>query len=456
MSGNNMHAERTPAGARRAGLSPAKRALLEKLAAGRHGEIAAAIPPRPSRERAPLSFAQQRLWFLHRLDPSDPAYNIPMAFRLDGPLDVPALERSFGGIVRRHEALRTLFALEGDSPVQVISPPFPVDLAPGDIGSEEEAAEYAAADGARPFDIARGPLFRARLLRGGEDVHYLVVTVHHIVFDGWSLGVFLDELAAGYAAELGAGPPPAPPPLQFGDFALWQRGRLAGGELDDQLRYWTSALAGAPGVIDIPRDTLPHPVRRGGELRTNIPPALAEGLRRLGASHGATLFMTLAAAFGLLLRKLSGAEDILIGTAVAGRTRSEIEKLIGFFVNTIVIRVDTSGDPPFSDLLARVRQSTLGALAHQDMPFDRLVEELRPARAAGRSPLVQVMLALQNPPAAPPSFAGLRVRGVDVRHESAKFDLTLTVMDHPGGLDVSLEYNAAMFAPETVERYASA
>ena len=448
------------AASRRAGLTPAKRALLEKMAAGRRGEQGAAIPLRATRERAPLSFAQQRLWFLHRLDPGDPAYNIPMAFRFDGPLDTGALRRSFEGVVRRHEALRTTFVMEGDTPVQVIGPPFPVPLDPVDLADagEQGAAAFAARDGSVPFDLARGPLFRARLFRVGEDAHVLVLTVHHIVFDGWSVGVFISELARGYAAERGETPPPADPPVQFGDYALWQRERLRGDVLDGELRYWKTALAGAPGVLEIPRDTLRQDAasRRGAEVRVLYPGALADGLRNLGAAQGATLFMVLAAAFGVFLRKLTGEEDILVGTPVAGRTTRETEQLIGFFVNTLVLRIDTSGNPSFSALLTRVRSAALGALAHQEMPFDRLVEEIQPARAAGRSPLIQVMLALQNAPSAQPAFSGLNVRGITVDHESAKFDLTLTFLDHDGGFDVSFEYNAAILAESTVARYGGA
>ena len=462
MSDHDTDTGQSPAdaAARREGLSPAKRALLRKLAAGRHGETGGVIPVRRVRERAPLSFAQQRLWFLHRLDPADPAYNIPMAFRLDGPLDTGALERSLTGIVRRHEVLRTTFRLEGDSPVQVIGSPFDVRLDTVDISGEGEkgAAAFASGDGGKPFDLERGPLFRARLFRLGEDSHVLVMTVHHIVFDGWSLGVFLSELAQGYAAERGQSHGPEPPAVQFGDYAAWQRERSGGGEPDADIGFWKTALAGSSGVLDIPRDTLPPSgdTRRGGEIRMVLPAALGADLRRLGAGCGATLFMTVASAFGVFLRKLTGAEDLLVGTPVAGRTHSEVERLIGFFVNTVVLRIDMTGDPAFTELLSRVRAATLAALAHQDMPFDRLVEEMRPVRVSGRSPLVQVMVALQNAPSALPPFPGLSVRGVDVPHETAKFDLTLTVMDNPVGLDVSLEYNAAMFARETVGRYASA
>jgi len=445
---------------RRSRLSAAKQALLaRRLQGSDKGAVPVTIPRRDPGKAVPLSFPQQRLWFLQRLDPADPSYNIPMAYRIDGHLDVPALERSLEGVVRRHEALRTTFVVEGDTPVQVVGPPPRVRLELVDLAGEgeERALAYAAMDGAEPFDLSHGPLYRVRLFRIDAGAHVLVITVHHIVFDGWSVGILLSELARGYAAERGEASAPEPPRVQFGDYALWQRERLRGEELDAEVRYWKGALSGSSGVLEIPRETIVAAgPRRGGEVRVVYPLTLLAALRKVGAAQGATPFMTLASALGIFLRKLTGEEDILVGTPVAGRTAWETEQLIGFFVNTVVLRIDMAGDPSFVELLSRVRSAALGALAHQEMPFDRLVEEIQPPRVAGQSPLIQVMFALQNAPSSPPAFPGLDIRGLSVSRGTAKFDLTVTAIEDDRGLDVSFEYNAAILTRATVGGYARA
>jgi len=447
---------------RRSRLSPAKRALLDSVLSGAAARPAGTgeIPPRLIHDRIPLSFAQQRLWFLHRVDPGSASYNIPMAFRFVGRLDVAALEHSFNEILRRHEVLRTTFRVVNDEPEQIIAAPVPVPMQVLEMeGSDKperraSAMAFAARDAGTPFDLERGPLLRVSLLRVGAEEHVLVIVIHHSIFDGWSLGVFFDELGSLYGAYAQSLPSPLQEPrVQYADYAVWQREYLSGTVLDRQLDYWKSRLAGCRGILELPRDRLVPEAqpRRGGDRRVAYPAALSEELRQLGRGNGATLFMVLAAAFGVFLRRMTGQDDILLGTPVAGRTRPGLERLIGFFVNTLVLRTDLSGNPTFLDLLHRVRETALGAFASQDLPFERLVEELRPERAPGRSPLVQVMFALQSARASALEFPGLDVTGLELSSGSSKFDLTLTMTDSPGGLEASFEYNADVFDPATVD-----
>ncbi|HEU4883761.1 MAG TPA: condensation domain-containing protein, partial [Longimicrobium sp.] len=387
---------------RLAKLTPAQRRLLELRRAQQSGADPAVSPaPIPVRGEgpAPLSFSQRRLWFLDRMEPGNATYNLPNAVRLRGALDVPALERALGEIVRRHEALRTVFAEADGSPVQVIAPFGGFDLPVEDLSGLGEADREAAArrrvgeEAARPFDLAAGPLFRAGLLRlGGED-HVLLFSMHHIVSDAWSLGVFLRELSALYAAYREGRASPLPElEVQYADFAAWQHEQMAGGVLDRQLAYWRERLADAPALLELPADH-PRPAvqtYRGATLPVAFPIELLERLQALGRSEGATLYMTLLAAFQVLLSKYSGSADVVVGTSIAGRTQKEVEALIGFFVNTLVLRTDLSGDPSFRELLGRVREVTLGAYAHQDLPLETLVAELQPERSLSHSPLVQV------------------------------------------------------------------
>ena len=447
--------------ARRARLSPAKRALLDRVLSGAAAGPAGIgeIPPRPRHDRIPLSFAQQRLWFLHRMDPGSASYNIPVAVRFSGRLDVPALERSFNEILRRHEVLRTTFRVVNDEPEQTIAAPVPAALQVLEMeGSDKperraSAMAFAARDARTPFDLERGPLLRVSLLRVEAEEHVLVIVIHHSIFDGWSLGVFFDELGSLYGAYAQSLPSPLQePPVQYADYAVWQREYLSGAVLGRQIDYWKSRLGGSRGILELPRDRLAlEAPGRGGDTRVVYPAALSEELRQLGRGSGATLFMVLAAAFGVFLHRMTGQDDILLGTPVAGRTGPGLERLIGFFVNTLVLRTDLSGNPPFLDLLHRVRETALGAFASQDLPFERLVEELRPERAPGRSPLVQVMFALQNARASALEFPGLDVTGLEVSSGNSKFDLTLTMTDSPGGLEASFEYNAGIFDPATVD-----
>jgi amino acid adenylation domain-containing protein len=407
----------------------------------------------------PLSFAQERLWFLDRLQPGSAFYNIPLALRLHGELDVAALERALGETVRRHESLRTVFAEADGAPVQVVAPFRGFALAVEDLSAladeEREAAlrGRVAEEGTRPFDLAAGPLFRAGLVRLGEEEHVLLLCMHHAVSDGWSLGVLLGELAALYAAyREGAGSPLPEPALQYADYAVWQRENLRGEVLDGQVAWWKAQLAGAPALLELPTDR-PRPAvqsYRGAFERVDLPAALAERLRGLGRREGASLYMVLLAAFQALLARYAGSDDMVVGTAIAGRTRREVEGLVGLFVNTLALRTDLSGDPGFRALLRRVRETTLGAYAHQDVPFEKLVEELHPERSLGHSPLVQVMFTLNDTGRAPAGLAGLRVEGVEQRAETTKFDLALSLASHAAGISGGLSYATDLFDAATV------
>ncbi|MEW5926736.1 MAG: amino acid adenylation domain-containing protein [Gemmatimonadota bacterium] len=434
--------------------------------AGRVEEIrragAPALPAVMPSERTtglPLSFAQERLWFLDRLQPGGTTYNVPLALRLDGALDVRALERALGEVVRRHEALRTVFREVDGAPVQVIEPftGFALvveDLSgPGGADVERRAGEDAAA----PFDLERGPLFRARLLKAGAEEHALLLCMHHAVSDGWSMDVLFRELAALYAAYRAGGESPLPElAVQYADYAVWQRRQLAGEALERQLSYWKAQLAGAPELLELPTDhpRPPAPSFRGGTVPVELPAGLPERLAALGRREGATPFMTLLAAFQLLLSRYAGSGDVVVGSPIAGRTRRETEGLIGFFVNTLVLRTDLGGDPPFRELLRRVREVTLGAYEHQDVPFEKLVAELQPERSLSHSPLFQVSFTFGGAEGAGIGILELRVAPLDAQPESAKFDLSLGLAATPRGLRGGLTYATDLFERATMERMA--
>ncbi len=447
-------------------------AVIEALRPEGYRPMASPIE-RVARDRElPLSFAQERLWFLDQLDPGRATYNMPGAVRLLGRLSLPALGAALAAVVERHEALRTTFRAGADHPVQVIGPAAAarlplslVDLAGLPAAAREAAALRLGADeAALPFDLATGPLARACLLRlaaSGEE-HALLLTLHHIVSDGWSLGIFVRELAAFYGAALAGRPAELPPlPVQYADFAVWQRGWLAGAELERQLAWWREHLAGAPAVLDLPADR-PRPAvqgYRGGAVPLTLPGGLFESLIALGRGQEpqATLFMTLLAGFSALLGRLAGSTDLVVGSPVANRQRVEIEGLIGFFVNTLALRTDLSGEPGFAALVGRVREVTLSAYTHQDVPFEKLVEELAPQRSLGHSPLFQVVLVLQNAPTAPLALPGLTLEPLPAAPGAAKFDLTLTLT--PGTLGNSgavgtLEYNRDLFDRTSAQRLA--
>jgi amino acid adenylation domain-containing protein len=409
----------------------------------------------------PTSFAQRRLWFVHQLEPSSPSYNVPTALWLSGSLDVAALEQALATIVARHEALRTTFKLVDGEPVQVVAPTLPVLLTviDGSIVAapdrELEVRRLIQEALRQPFDLEIGPLLRARLVRLAPDEHALILVVHHIVFDGWSAGVLSRELSECYRA-FATGTPPQLPELsvQYSDYAVWQREWLSGEALERQLTYWRTQLAGAPTVLELPTD-FPRPrtqSHRGATERIGLSGEVLEGLRALSQQEGATLFMTLLAGFQLLLSRYTGQNDIVVGSPIANRTRSELEHLIGFFVNSLPLRTNLSGDPSFRELLRRVREVALGAYAHQDLPFERMVEELQPERLGDRNPFFQVMFALQNAPQARVTLPGITLRSLPRGTGTAKFDLTLHMHQGSRGLTASLEYNTDLFQPATITR----
>ena len=411
--------------------------------------------------RLPLSFAQQRLWFLDQYETDRAVYNIPYALRLLGPLEVDRLRESLVRIVHRHEALRTSIAMVEGEPFQVIASTVEVDLPVVDLSGlpEEErdqrARTSAVAEARRPFDLACGPLLRAQLIRLSAQEHLLLLSLHHIIADGWSMGLLLEELKEYYRSlSVGAEARVAELPLHYADYAVWQREWLQGEELDRQAGYWKERLSGAPALLELPTDH-PRPALQsycGACESMQLSPTLSEGLKALSRREGVTLFMTLVAGFKVLLSRYSGQEDVVVGSLIAGRTRREFEHLIGFFVNTLVLRTDLSGDPTVRELLGRVREVAMGAYAHQDLPFEKLVEELRPPRSLSYSPLIQVLLVLQNAPRADMEIAGLEVRSEAVHSGTSKFDMTLSVEETSAGLRGTLEYNTDLFEAATIRR----
>ncbi|HEX8348925.1 MAG TPA: condensation domain-containing protein, partial [Hymenobacter sp.] len=444
--------------------SPTVASLSERLEALRRTEQGLVAPPLLPVEREGellLSFAQARLWFLEQLEPGSYAYNMPAAVRLTGSLNVAALEQSLNEIVLRHEALRTTFRMVSGEPLQVIAPVLVLTLPLVDLRSLPEAQQEAQAErlateeAQQPFDLAMGPLLRAKLLHLSEAEHILLLTMHHIVSDGWSMGVMIRELAALYKAFSMGKPSPLPElPIQYADFAHWQRQWLQGEVLAAQLFYWQQQLAGAQTVLELPTDR-PRPAVqtfRGATQFLALPNPLSQKLKTLSQRSGVTLFMTLVAAFQTLLYRYTGQEDICIGSPIANRNRSETEELIGFFVNTLVLRTDLSENPSFQELLGRVREVTLGAYAHQDLPFEQLVEALQPERNLSHPPLFQVMFVLENAPMPTLELPDLTISSLERKTSTAKFDLTMSMEDTEQGLVGSLEYNTDLFDAGTISR----
>ncbi|WP_415835650.1 amino acid adenylation domain-containing protein, partial [Corallococcus soli] len=406
----------------------------------------------------PLSFAQQRLWFLDQLEPDSALYNVPAPLRLEGTLDTDALERSLTELVRRHEVLRTSFPAEA---VQRIAPPASLPLERVDLSSfpaherEAQAHRLLDAESRRPFSLARGPLLRALLLKLADTEHVLLLNMHHIISDGWSMGVLVREVAALYEAFSQGRPSPLPElALQYADFAAWQRQWLQGEALEAQFAYWRQQLAGAPQVLELPTDK-PRPAvqsYRGAILSRLMPRELSQALQALCQREGVTSFMALLAGFQSLLSRYSGQTDVVIGTDIAGRAHADTEGLIGFFVNQLVMRGDLSGDPTFRELLGRTRQVALGAYAHQDVPFEELVRVLNPERSLAHAPLFQVKLALQNTPAVELKLPGLDLRGMEGNTGVAKLDLTLSINETPEGLACICDYSTDLYEADTLAR----
>jgi amino acid adenylation domain-containing protein len=427
------------------------------------GPSVEAVPlVRANSEEPPLaSFAQRRLWFLDRLSPGSPAYNVPLAYCLSGPLDAEALRRSLSELVRRHEVLRTTFDVRGGEPVQLVGDAYELEPNLIDLSGlpererERRADELAREEAVRGFDLERGPVLRATLVRLSPQEHRLLLTQHHIATDGWSLSLLLEELSTLYAAYRAGGGAALPaPPVTYADYALWQRERLAGGELSRQLAYWRERLAGAPTVLELPADRARPgvPTWQGGGVRWRVGAELAGRLRRLCRAEGVTPFMALLAAYAALLGRYAGVEEVLVGVPAAGRGRVEVERVVGLFANTLVLRVGLSGDPRYGELLGRVREACLGALAHPEVPFEKLVEELAPERGLSAHPLFQVAFAYHSELLDAPEFEGLSTSIRHVEHKSSKFDLTFSFKESDGGLSCFVEYSSDIFEAATVER----
>jgi amino acid adenylation domain-containing protein len=443
--------------------APTVAGLAAQIAHARQENLGVPIPPLRPAPRAgalPLSFAQQRLWFLDQLQPHSPVYNVPAAVRLAGPLDLAALKRSISAIVRRHEALRTTFAILDGRPVQVIAAALALPLPLVDLGALAAPARPAAAqqlatrEAQHAFDLAHGPLIRVTLLRLGPTEHVALLTLHHIVADGWSMGVLIGEFGALYAAFRQGAPTPLPElPIQYADYTLWQRQWLHGALLERQLSYWTDHLAALP-TLHLPTDR-PRPARQtfhGTTLPVKLGAELSQALLALSRAEGATLFMTLLALWQVLLMRYSGQIDLAVGAPIANRTRPALEGLIGCFVNTLVLRGDLSGEPSFRETLRRVREVCLTAYAHQDLPFEQLVEALQPARDLSRHPLFQVLFALQNAPLGVLELPDLVFELLPLSGATTKFDLSLALFEGPAGLEGVLEYCTDLFDASTITR----
>ena len=403
----------------------------------------------------PLSFAQQRLWFFQQWDPVSTAYLLHYVWQLRGVLDLPALEASLTALVARHESLRTTCSLSDEQPVQVIVPVFPFSLPLHDLTTlpeparESELQRRIHEEAHEPFDLTTGPLWRGQLLRLGSAEHVLLLTLHHIITDGWSMGIFYKELATLYYGQVTGHPVELPSlPLQYADFAVWQRNWLQGDVLDRQLTYWRTQLAGAPPYLDFPTDA-PRPLQqtyRGDRVSFTLPPSLTQGIKRLSQKEGVTLFMTLLAAFQLLLFRYTGQRDILVGTPIAGRTHTELEGLIGFFVNTLVLRTQFKGQPTFREVLQQVRETCLNAYAHQDLPFEKLVEALQSERDPSRHSIFQVMFQLQHPDSTDEfTLPNLEIVPLAPITQTAKFDLSLGLLMREETLQGTVRFNTDLF-----------
>ncbi len=408
-----------------------------------------------------LSYAQTRLWFLDQLEPNSAFYNIPVALRLQGHLNQSALTQSLEEIIQRHEALRTNFITVNGQPNQVIQTVTNwavsvIDLQHLSPKEQEIAAKKLVKEQAfKTFDLGKEALVRATLILLNNNEYWLLLCLHHVISDGWSMGVLIEELTALYNAVNQGQPSPLKPlPIQYADFAIWQRQWLQGEVLENQLNYWKKQLADAPTFLPLPTDK-PRPAVQtftGAHQEFQLSLELTQKLTELSQQQGVTMFMTLLAVYGVLLYRYTGQSDILIGTPIANRNRREIESLIGFFVNTLVMQTDCSENPSFQELLMRVREMSLGAYAHQDLPFEMLVEALQTERNLSHTPLFQVMFVLQNTALSEIELTGLTIDSFPLEVEIAKFDLTLSMQNTETGLMGVWEYNTDLFNSETIER----
>ena len=424
----------------------------------------------------PLSFAQERIWFLSQLDPESTSYHVPRAVRINGPLDIDLLKRTFTELVRRHEILRTSFPTVNGQPIQVIHPPGPFPLTVIDLRlvdeseRQEQVRQIILEEGQRLFDLANGPMMRVSLLQLSDEENVLALTEHHLIHDGWTQGVFVSDFLAIYTAFSQDQASPLPElDIQYADFAYWQRQWLSGEFLEKELAYWKQQLSGTLPVLSLPTDH-PRPAVqsfRGAEHTLLIPAKLADALRSVSRQQGVTLFMTMLAAFKVLLYRYTDQEDIVVGSGIASRRWREIEGLLGMVINTFVLRADLSGNPMFHELLTRVREICLGAYAHQDLPFEKLVEHLQPDRSLSYNPVFQVIFGFMDTPMPQLRLPGLNLTAMDAHNRSAKFDLNVTVMplseqhvgqvgvDETGEIEIFWEYNTDLFEGATISRMMS-
>jgi hypothetical protein len=409
----------------------------------------------------PLSFAQQRLWFIDQLDPNTPAYNMPAPVRFTGPMNLPVLDQSLQEIVRRHEALRTTFEAVEGQPVQIIARELKLSIPLIDLSSLSQSERMAEArrltseDGMKPFDLTKGPLLRVTLLRLGEQDHAIRLTMHHIITDGWSIGVFFRELRVLYQAYLAGDPSPLPElTIHYPDYAIWQRQWLRKGAMEQQLAYWHKQLAGAPAVLELPMNH-PRPAvqsSRGMLIPLVIPRDLTVALKYMSRREGVTLFMNMVAAFQALLHCYTASLDIAVGTNVANRSHQQMENLIGFFINQLVLRTDLSGNPTFRELLVRVRNVALGAYANQDVPFEKVVDALKPERSLAQQPLFQFKIDLQNAPVSSLHLPGFTLRPLDIDITVTHTDLTLSMLDSGNLITGFIQYSTDLSEASTIER----
>ncbi|CAJ7021440.1 syringomycin synthetase [Burkholderia pseudomallei] len=439
--------------------APVLSALAERLEA-ENTEVLPPIPLAPRDGRIALSLAQQRLWFLTQLEGVSEAYHMSGAVRLDGPLNREVLQRALNRIVMRHEALRTCFVREEGEPIQVIQPHADLTVSYHDLReaeqSEQRAKDLSQAHASAPFDLSRDLPVRVLLLQLEDEAHVVQVVMHHIASDGWSVGVFLQELSALYGSFIAEqGDPLAPLPLQYADYAAWQRRWLASGQLEKQGAFWQTNLSGAPTLLELPTDR-PRPPKQshaGASVEVKLGAALSERVKRLSQRHGVTPYMTLLSSWAAVLSRLSGQEEVVIGSPVAGRNRTEVEALIGFFVNTLALRLDLSSEPTVGELLKRTKAQVLSAQAHQDLPFDQVVERVKPPRSTAHPPLFQVMFVWQNMPAGELTIPGLTIRAVETPLQTAQFELTLSLQEAGDDIVGHLNYASALFDESTVRRY---
>ncbi|VUD61146.1 unnamed protein product [Burkholderia pseudomallei] len=446
--------------------APVLSALAERLEAG-NTEVLPPIPLAPRDGRIALSLAQQRLWFLTQLEGVSEAYHMSGAVRLDGPLNREVLQRALNRIVMRHEALRTCFVREEGEPIQVIQPHADLTVSYHDLreaesirheagNREQRAKDLSQAHASAPFDLSRDLPVRVLLLQLADEAHVVQVVMHHIASDGWSVGVFLQELSALYGSFIAEqGDPLAPLPLQYADYAAWQRRWLASGQLEKQGAFWQTNLSGAPTLLELPTDR-PRPPKQshaGASVEVKLGAALSERVKRLSQRHGVTPYMTLLSSWAAVLSRLSGQEEVVIGSPVAGRNRTEVEALIGFFVNTLALRLDLSSEPTVGELLKRTKAQVLSAQAHQDLPFDQVVERVKPPRSTAHPPLFQVMFVWQNMPAGELTIPGLTIRAVETPLQTAQFELTLSLQEAGDDIVGHLNYASALFDESTVRRY---